>query len=332
MPWKGSTREAGARRPCILIFEMSSQQTEADARQRLTKLTNDELRELQDALTTEFERRGLAPPAASEALAPERASRPDSIAAALDAAAQAPVPDLHAKDALLHQLPTAFAGYREVANQLNHSRGRSRQVLVAGEGTVASELAAWLTDDKLDFIADAQEADPALRFTLVATPNVSAHAKQITAVARAFGVEQPHETYVWEELYGMYTPDELSGADRGDRGSAVFSLVPSRMDGRLYGSVRHQRDVLADMRLAMPAIHVPSLLESVTYWFTLRAQHDRLADSTAFDLTYVRHFDLPEKLIGGFNGVPSSCAGGGGGPSLSYSRAGVGGPGRVALG
>ena len=86
------------------------------------------------------------------------------------------------------------------------------------------------------------------------------------------------------------------------------------------------------MRSVTPALHVPSVLETIVYWHTLRAHDDGLDNGAAFDATYIRHFDLPARRIGDFQGIPSSCAGGGGGPSLSYSRIGLGGPGRVAVG
>jgi hypothetical protein len=51
---------------------------------------------------------------------------------------------------------------------------------------------------------------------------------------------------------------------------------------------------------------VPSLLDAVTYWYTLRAQGDKLDDSSAFDKTYIRHFDLEPQTVGGWQFVPCS--------------------------
>ncbi len=302
-----------------------------DARQFLAALTNEELYELHDALPPEFETRGLELPAAARASAAKGTAPPDADAEAAGATARAAsMPDT--ADSLRDQLASAYSAYRTVTRELNEVRRRTQPVPVATEEAAASELTTWLTDDKLAFAARAQEADPALRFTLVATPNILTDAREIAALAREFGKTQPHETYVWDELYSMYTPEQLSGTDPDSGSCVVFSLIPSRMDERLYGSVQQQREVLTDMRTAMPALHVPSVLESIVYWQTLRAQHDPLADSAAFDFTYIRHFDLPGQRIGDFRGIPSSCGGGGGGPSLSYSRVGLGGPARVAVG
>lgn len=302
-----------------------------DAGRLLAALTNEELYELHDALPAEFETRGLEFPDASRAMGPRDTSLSDAGVETSVAGARAHVtPDT--RETLTRQLPTAYAGYRTVTTQLNDDRGRKEPVPVVKEETAANELTTWLTDDKLAFVALAQEADPSLHFTLVATPNVWAEAGEIATIAREFGKAQPHGTYVWDELYSMYTPAQLSGAAPGDGMSIAFSLIPSRMNERLYGTVQQQREMLADMRVTTPALHVPSVLESIVYWHTLRAGDDRLDDSAAFDATYIRHFDLPAQRIGDFQGIPSSCGGGGGGPSLSYSRVGLGGPARVAVG
>jgi hypothetical protein len=297
----------------------------------LSALSDEELHELCGALPAEYEARGLEPPAGAGALFPH----PDARAAAEGRPARAdgdpPTPQGTA-ESLTAQLASAGGAYRSVITQINDSRERQEQVPVANQARVATEFATWLANDKLAFIAGAQEADPTLRFTVVAAPNVLASAQEIADVAREFGEAQPCQTYVWDELYGMYTSEQLSGTDPDDDTRVLFSLMPNRLDDRLYGDVDRQREVLADMRAATPALHVPSVLESVTYWHTLRNQRDALADSAAFDATYIRHFDLPARHMGNFQGLPSSCSGGGAGPSLSYSRVDVGSPGRVAVG
>jgi hypothetical protein len=302
-----------------------------DAGRLLAALTNEELYELHDALPAQFESRGLEFPAASRAVGARGASLSNAGAEASVAAARARVtPDT--RESLTSQLPSAYAGYRTVTTQLNEDRRRKEPVPVVKEETAAIELSTWLTDDKLAFVTRAQEADPSLDFTLVAAPNVWTAAGELATIAREFGKAQPHETYVWDELYSMYTPAQLSGTIPGNGMGIAFSLIPSRMDERLYGTVQQQRETLADMRVTTPALHVPSMLESIVYWHTLRAGDERLDDSAAFDTTYIRHFDLPAQRIGDFQGIPSSCGGGGGGPSLSYSRVGLGGPARVAVG
>lgn len=303
-----------------------------DAKRFLSALTNDELHELCRAIPAEYESRGLEQPAAAAGPPPKGADQPHARARASGAEADAAGETLGVAESVTLQLPAAARAYQAVAAWLNDNRRNGAQVPVATEERVADELAAWLTRDKLAFVAEAQEADPTLDFILVATPNIAVDAREIAAVARELGKTQRCETYVWDELYGMYTPEQLSGADPDNGNSVVLSLIPGRLDERLYGRVHHQREVLADMRAAMPAHHVPSVWESVTYWQTLRERPEQLADGAAFDATYIRHFDLPAQQIGNFEAVPSSCGGGGGGPALGYSRVQVGSPGRVAVG
>jgi hypothetical protein len=304
-----------------------------DARQLLAALTNDELYALYDAIPGEFHTRGLEPPTAIRELHSQVNARQDlDTGATVDVAAAATREASEAAKSVVAQLPGAFAAYRTVTTQLNDNRGRGEPVALATIETAAGELGDWLTEDKLAYLTKSQTSDRALRFTLVASPNATVNAAEIAAIAREFGKAQPHATYVWDQLLSLYSPELLSGTDPTNGSTVAFSLIPSKMDERLYGTVHQQREVLADMRAAMPALHVPSVLESVVYWQTLRSSEERLADSTAFDFTYMRHFDLPAQRIGDFRGIPSSCGGGGAGPSVSYSRVGVGGPARVAIG
>jgi hypothetical protein len=242
------------------------------------------------------------------------------------------VEPLGTREAITLQLPYATKAYWRVGEQLNDSRDSSERLRIANEETLAAELETWLTDEKVAFVASAQEADPELRFTLVATPNTLASNKEITAVAKTFGKDQPYSTYVWDELYARYTPEELSGTNPESGSNVVFSLIPSKVDPELYGTVKEQQTKLAELQKANPDLKVPSVLEAVTYWQTLRAGGNRLADSTTFDTTYIRHFDLPTKRVGGWRCLPGSCVGSVGGARLSYSSAGDDYNGRVSVG
>ena len=77
---------------------------------------------------------------------------------------------------------------------------------------------------------------------------------------------------------------------------------------------------------------MPSPLEAVTHWQTLRAQGDQLADNTTFDRTYIRHFDLPEQRFDDWLRVPDSCVNDGGRPYLYFSVAQYDDLARVAVG
>ena len=203
-----------------------------DAARLLAGLTNEELYELRVALPEEFDTRGLDPLTAADARPGGHLTRASEGAAAAATAVRAgATPDT--SESLKNQLPSALAAYRSVIAQLNAHPRRTTPVTAVTDDIAAKELHAWLTDDKLKFVTPAQGLDSALRFTLVAMPNALADAGELSTIAREFGKAQPHETYVWDEFFGMYTPEQLSASSPSDNVNVLFSLIPNKMDQRL---------------------------------------------------------------------------------------------------
>jgi hypothetical protein len=235
-------------------------------------------------------------------------------------------------ESLAEQLTTAYKGYETVANLLNDGRKKKEHVEIVDQEKVAKELEAWATEDRLAYVAKAMEADPELRFTLIATPNVVAKADEIIEIAKEFGKNQPYSTYVWSEIYGKYTPEQLSGTDPSNGNAVKFRLIPNKLDPAMQGTVPSQRTRLAQLQADAPFVGVPSVLEDITFWNTLRATGDSLFTGDVFERTYVRHFDLPEKRIDGFQYVPRSYVGGDGGPNLNDSDVDRDLPARVSVG
>ena len=139
-----------------------------------------------------------------------------------------------------------------------------------------------------------------------------------------FGKDQPYETYVYDELYrrGRYSGREWSG--NSGNAPVRLNLIPSRVDGEISNrTVEQQVRMLRERQASRPELQarVPSLLDAVTYWYTLRAQGDKLDDNSAFDKTYIRHFDLEPKTVDRWPVVPDSCVGNVGYPSLLRSSA-----------
>jgi len=235
-------------------------------------------------------------------------------------------------ESLSEQLTSASAGYTGVVEALNKGKRKNSRIEVADAKTLASEFNAWLTEDKLDYINEAMEADPTLTFTLVATPNVLADSKDIVKAAKAFGDDQPYETYVWDKIYGKYTAQKLSGTDPDNGNSVSFSLIPSNFTPEMEGTVADQRDKLAKLQEDNPDLKVPSVLDAVTYWSTLRAESGQLTGYGIFDKTYIRHFDLDEQPIDNWSYLPYFFVRGYGEAYLDGSYAGVGNDGRVSVG
>ena len=237
------------------------------------------------------------------------------------------------KESLTEQLATASIVYKAVIDTLNGDcSGREDVFTVASNETVTAEFDAWLTKDKLAYVAATQEADPNVRFTLVATPNVIVSKKKLVKAATVFGKNQPYKTYVYDPVYSEYSPKQLSGTDPSNGKNVVFSLIPSSFTPGMDGTVGEQRVKLAKLQADNPGLKVPSVFEAVTYWQTLRAQGENLVSEGTFYRTYIRHFDLPEQHVGGWLDVPDSYIDGVGGPYLYGSGVQYGSSARVSMG
>lgn len=223
------------------------------------------------------------------------------------------------------QVRGAFMAYSTVADQLKTKRRfrKPESGVSAGEfeHLFALKDKQWQENGVYDHLVEELIANGA-RYDLVATPNVEATEKQIVALAEAFGKDQPFKTYVYDELYrqGRYTGKDFSG--NGGNDPVRLSLIPSRRDAVLSGkTVETQVRMLERMQADKPnlKLRVPSVLDAVTYWYALRARGDELADSSAFDKTYIRHFDLDPKAIREWSCVPDSYVDIDGGPFLDDS-------------
>jgi hypothetical protein len=216
------------------------------------------------------------------------------------------------------QLSTSTEAYRQVAALLG---------IEVGPEDVASEFATkdkeWHANGVYDYLAEKLITDGA-RFTLVATPNTEASEAQIVALAENFGKNQPHATHVYDALYrkGRYSDREWSG-NKGNT-PIRFSLIPDRFDSEMgITRVDVHAELLRERQARQPGlnIHVPSMQDAVTYWYSLRAGGDKLDDDSAYDKTYIRHFDLEPKLVGGWSIFPRSYVYGGGKSYLNSSVA-----------
>lgn len=242
-------------------------------------------------------------------------------------------------EAIREQVRSAYAAHRTVAERLGGKQRLFRKTEATISPNQLEQLFAakdkeWQESGVYDYLVE-QLIENGARYNLVVTPNIEASEQQIVALAEAFGKEQPYRTYVYNELYrtGKYSSGEWSG----NTGNAPvrFSLIPNRSNSDLSGRTAEQQlQLLRELQAQRPelAVRVPSLLDAVTYWYTLRAQGDRLDDISAFDKTYIRHFDLEPKTLDGWPRVPSSCVHDDGRPDLGYSLAENDHGARVAVG
>ena len=251
---------------------------------------------------------------------------------AVEATTEVSANPLEVKEAITEQLDTAFTGYQTVAEQLNTGREPEEQFDPADQETFAEEFADWFNDEKAKYVAEAMEADPELRFILVATPNVTATHDEAIKLAESFGEGQPYKTHVWSNIVKRYTPEQLSGTNPANGNRVQFGLVPDKFNSELYGTVPQQQAALARLQADMSDLRVPSLLEDMALWQTLRAQGDTLTEGAVFDRTYIRHFDLPEQCFVGGDCVLNSCVAGDGGPTVRGSNVRFDSSGRALVG
>ena len=187
-----------------------------------------------------------------------------------------------------------------------------------------------------------------LEFNLVATPNILLDSHdQLFGAAKAFGKDgpnspQPHVTWIFDhdysgadkKLYKAYTLDQLSGTNPGDGNQAMFSLIPNKAHPQLVNKTAQQQRATFNQDI-QPAMHdhkVPSVLESVAYWYTLRQQLPPNTPLKDYDSTLIRHFDLEDVLVDGDVLVPASVVDGVGKPGLDNSDAGLALDWRVSVG
>jgi hypothetical protein len=218
-----------------------------------------------------------------------------------------------------------------------------------GPDRLTSEFAELLTPEILAYVASEQEKDPSLRFTVVITPNVIATSKEIATAARA--LSPTSTTFVDDSFYAKYPPGQLSGTGSGNDRPVRFSLVPGKLTPELTGAAPEQQAGLKELQTNNPGINlgVPSVLEAIAYWHTLKAVGILFGSSVLtpeeyIDLTYVRHSDLSPQTpegVGGGSCVPFSVVNRFGGsdtapggsivPGLRNSLADASAPGRVIV-
>lgn len=140
---------------------------------------------------------------------------------------------------------------------------------------------------------------------------------KLKKLAMKFGQNQRYRTYIYEDLYKQYSAEELSGKPTGKEYRVIY--IPKEYNV--------EPDTVAKQWQEHANDYVPSVLEAIVYWFTLRESGEELT----FDKTYIRHFDLPEKRVVDWSYVPLSYVYLDGGPYLDRSIAEYASYGRVAV-
>ena len=226
---------------------------------------------------------------------------------------------------LAAQAESGYKGYSEVARQLGAEIASEQEFTEL----LADKMQQWRENGVMDYIVR-DFVENGNKPNLLATPNIIADWQTLRATAVKFGKSQPYETYVYDEQYRHYSAEELSG--QPSDGKLRCSVMPSGYTERLgYNTAEAQQTILNQLQAQQPnlGLRVPSVLEAITYWYTLQSKNGSAAN---FDLTDIIHFDLKPVRIGSWLRVPGSYVIGGGEPVLSYSDAEFGDDARVLVG
>lgn len=193
----------------------------------------------------------------------------------------------------------SYQGYATIIEQVNAMRPAAERLpLLSQEAMQAlfdAKLAEWQASGLFNYVAERIVSHGEIH-TPVITPEGLVSSEEIMQLAYSFGETQPYATYVEKDLYSQYTARELSG-----NGQLKIRLLPSEPDAKLSAlNVTDKRHLLGEYQAAHPELHyqVPSVLENLVRWQTLRAAGDRLQDSNTWTKTVVTHFDLEPKQLG----------------------------------
>jgi len=232
------------------------------------------------------------------------------------------------------QLQASSTAYREVARQLGleaHDESIIAQIF-------AEKEASWQESGLYDYLVE-QLIENGSRYTLVAIPDAPVGALNIVELVSNFGEQQPYSSFIDDALYssgttaGKYTDELMAGAGEGQ--PIKLRLVPSRYTKELGSKpVEDQLRIMQAMQQEDPKLNlqVPSHLEAVSYWYTLRAQGDKLVGAGTFEKTLIRHIDVPPITLDGWSDVPYSCVDDAGKPYLNRSGAEYGDHARLSVG
>ena len=232
-------------------------------------------------------------------------------------------------EVLADQTASSYQAYSEVAQ----ATGAEVMDKPAFARLLETKLAEWQGNGTMDYVVR-DFVENGNKPNLLATPNVIADWQTLRDFAVHFGEQQPYETFVYDELYQHYSAEELSG-ELQQGGAVRLSIMPSGYTKQLGRKpVAEQLNTFKKMQVESPSLklRVPSVLDAVTYWQTLRARGDKLSGNGTTDKTWIRHFNLEPKRVDGWSGVPGSYVRDYGWPRLGNSDADGDGDARVSVG
>lgn len=202
------------------------------------------------------------------------------------------------KETLRGQLGRAYTGYDETIGIINESTGHMLPNAIE-RADFEQELEAWLTPGRLDLLLEMLVKNPGLDYTLIGTPNVYIGSRTLITMMHAFENGQDVPADINEYMLHHFSAPQLSGTNPDDGKHVHFSVIFSHsINGEMFAGAHKQRVRLAGLAGQYPGAHlkIPSLLDAVTYWNTLRPQGAALDSESVPDVeqrTAIVHFNVP---------------------------------------
>jgi hypothetical protein len=202
-------------------------------------------------------------------------------------------------EALKAQFGPACEAYLDVCQALD-TRPADTKTL---QRLLKSQLRDWRKRGMFTFLANSM-VNETCTYNLVVTPNVPVSPAQLVAAIQNYAPDDLCDEDAVDGAYfgqDAYTARQLS--DTYGLEPARFSLVASEVfEGmRETKNLAEMRASLDTIRRAAPSalqIHSPSILETITYWYALKAAGTRIAkaDSNRWRMA-VTHFTMPPKFL-----------------------------------
>lgn len=173
---------------------------------------------------------------------------------------------------IIDQLQATFDGYNVVVDAINETRDSDETVEALGEEEFALELEAWLTDEKLDYMAEQMRDDPELEFTLSAVPVAEfENSWDLIKTARRLESGTDQRTVVFDNrAYKGYDPEELIGSGRNaNEGPISFTLTPNKVEV-IESSGYHRR--MRKLESGHSFLRTRNVMDTIGYWFRLDAE------------------------------------------------------------
>ncbi len=196
------------------------------------------------------------------------------------------------KESLREQLIFTHTGYRETVKAFASYRPdrHDNRFYMEDYGTltgpeIEQAFDAWFSQEKID---SARAINPDANFVLVAAPSIEPPLNAIAHATKEFALKLGVYAKICDRAFG--TP-----LTRNPRLPAYntpkyihFSIIPTKYTPGTYGSVSVQEEMLHDLQAKHPAVRAATLVDALTYYYTLYELGAFVSDSNLMELTEVR--------------------------------------------